>query len=153
VTAVMLLNGGVALELGLEAGHPEGARARAMMTGTGLSASTVYERVTLPHGRIALRTVEGRFLSCQPDLGANYGLYTAATLGVREAFEEVLWPDGTVSLRSCDLTYVTAEHGRDRRVVVNRVEPGQESRFTYRHIPAVIPTQSRRPIASDRPSS
>lgn len=146
----MLVHGDATLELGLEPGHPDGARTRARMTGTGMSTSTVFERVTLPHGRIALRSLAGHYLSCQPDLGANYGLYLASVLGPREVFEEVLWPDGTVSLRSCDLTYVTAERDRGRRVVVNRMTPGEESRFTYREVPAVIPTQSRRLIGSDR---
>ena len=150
MSAVMLVNRGSALELGLEAGHPDGARTRVMATGSGLRATTVFERVALPHGRVALRTLDGHYLSCQPDLGANYGLYLAETLGPREAFEEVLWPDGTVSLRSCDLTYVTAEHGRDQRVVVNRLSPGDNARFTYREVPAVIPTQTRRLTPSDR---
>lgn len=150
--AVMLVNRGAALELGLEAGHPDGARTRVMATGTGLRATTVFERTPLPHGRVALQTLDGHYLSCQPDLGANYGLYLADALGPREAFEEVLWPDGSVSLRSCDLTYVTAEQGRDRRVVVNRLSPGGDARFTYRQVPAVIPTQVRRPISSDRTS-
>ena len=150
MAAVMLLNGQIALELGLEAGHPEGARARVMLTGTGLRASTVFERIPLPHGRVALRTLDGRYLSCQPDLGANDGLYLADDLGPREAFEEVLWPDGSVSLRSCDLTYVTASDDPDGRVVVNRMSPGDDARFTYREVPAVIPTQSRRRIGADR---
>lgn len=147
--AMMLVNRGAALELGLEAGHPEGARTRVMATGADPNTTTVFERTPLPHGRVALRTLDGHYLSCQPDLGANYGLYLAETIGPREAFEEVLWPDGTVSLRSCDLTFVTVEHDRDRRVVVNRLDPGDDGRFTYREVPAVIPTQGRRLIPSD----
>ena len=150
VTAVMLVNRGAVLELGLEAGHPDGAHPRVMATGSGMRTTTVFERVELPHDRIALRTLDGHYLSCQPDLGANYGLYLADSLGPREAFEEVLWPDGTVSLRSCDLTFVTAEHDRDQRVVVNRLTPDDDARFTYREVPAVVPTQGRRTIPSDR---
>lgn len=150
MSAVMLVNHGTALELGLEDGHPDGARTRIMATGSGLTTSTVFDRVALPHDRIALRTLDGNYLSCQPDLGANYGLYLADTLGPREVFEEVLWPDGTVSLRSCDLTYVTAEHGPDHRVVVNRLDPGDDARFRYHDVPAVIPSQSRRRMPSDR---
>ena len=150
MSTVMLVSRGATLELDLEAGHPGGARRRVMATGHGMRITSVFERVVLPHDRIALRTLDGHYLSCQPDLGANYGLYLADTLGPREAFEEVLWPDGTVSLRSCDLTFVTAEHDRDRRVVVNRLTPDDDARFTYREVPAVVPTQSRRTIPSDR---
>ena len=57
--AVMLVNRGAALELGLEAGHPEGARTRVMATGAGLRTTTVFERTPLPHGRIALQTMDG----------------------------------------------------------------------------------------------
>jgi hypothetical protein len=56
-------------------------------------------------------------------------------------FEEILWPDGRVSLRCADLTYVCASESVDA-VTANRVEPGQCERFSYVRVPAV-PGQRR----------
>ncbi len=135
---VALSIGGHYLEM---AAH--GHEVRLCATGTALTPAAVFERVELPHGRIALRTLAGKYLSCQPDNGHNYGIYTSDTLGPREAFEEILYPDHTVSLRSCELTYVTASAGGGDRVVVNRTGAGAWERFTCEAV-AQIPAQQHR---------
>jgi len=108
-------------------------------------AGSVFDRVDLDHGRVAFRTLDGRYLSCRPDQGHNYGIYAVEDLGPREVFEEILWPDGRISLRSCDLTFVSAETGPRERVVVNRTEAGDTERFSYGTAPAaLVPAQTRR---------
>jgi hypothetical protein len=98
--------------------------------------TAMWERIELPYGRIALRTPYGRFLSCEPGV-VSPRLTLAADLGPREAFEEVLWPDGSVSFRTCELTYVAVDtdspqaHGRAARVVCDSNDTGPATRFTY----------------------
>jgi len=121
-------------------GGPE----RRLDVGTGeLEPRGVFERCDLGHGRIALRTLDGRYLATGPDTGHGYGIYPAEELTPAAAFEEVLWPDGRVSLRSCHLTYVGA--GPQGPVTVNLVEPGVTERFSLVPVPAPnVPEQRRR---------
>ena len=112
----------------------------------------VFERCDLGHGRIALRTLDGRYLATCPDSGHGYGIYPVDELTPDAAFEEVLWPDGRVSLRSCHLTYVGA--GLDGPVTVNRVTPGIFERFTVLAVPVPsIPEQRRRSGAAVQSSA
>jgi hypothetical protein len=104
----------------------------------------VFDRVELPHGRIALRSPDGSYLARRPDRGQNFGLYPQAELTPDAVFEEILWPNGEVSLRSVDLTYVGAPEAAPA-VTVNRVEPGPCERFTYVPV-ARVPAQ-RRPVS------
>lgn len=121
---------------------------RLWATGAEAGPSSILVRVDLDHGRVALRTLDGRYLSCRPDPGHNYGLYPVDELGPREVFEEVLWPDDRISLRSCELTYVSAEEAPRRRVVVNRTEAGEAERLTYLPAPSgLVPAQARRLVA------
>jgi hypothetical protein len=108
----------------------------------------LYERIELPHGRIALRTRDGHFLARRPDRGQNFGLYPEPDLTPAAVFEEILWPNGEVSLRSTDLTYVSAPESTEA-VTVNRVDPVPCARFSYVPVPvAVMPAQRRpRPLA------
>lgn len=106
--------------------------------------ATVLDRVTLGHGRIALRAPAG-FLTVRPDPGHSFGLYAVPAFGVAAAFEEVLWPDGSVSLRSHLLTYVSLRPV----VVVNRVVPGPEERL--RIAPAGTAAVPRQRAAPSRP--
>lgn len=100
--------------------------------------TVVWERIELPYERIALRTAYGRFLSCQAgDDGPRLTL--ARDLGPHEAFEEILWPDGEVSFRTCELTFVAvtpAQQGTDAVLACRDTETGPAARFRY-----VEPTQ------------
>ena len=107
-----------------------------------LDADTVFERSDLGHGRVTLRTSDGRFLAVRPDPGPTYAVYPQAELTPEAAFEEILWPDGRVSLKSCHLTYVGAD--TFGRVTANRTEAGLLERFVLVPLPTV-PAQRRPP--------
>lgn len=108
-----------------------------------LDRAAVFERLDLGHGRIALRTLDGRYLATHPDPGQSWGIYPEDELTPAAAFEEILWPDGRVSLRSCLLTYVGA--GARGDVTVNRIAPGVCERFSV--VPVHVPSvpEQRRP--------
>lgn len=95
--------------------------------------TVVWERIELPYERVALRTPYGRFLSCQvEDDQARVTL--ADDLGPREAFEEILWPDGEVSFRTYELTYVSVSESAtdgERSVLCDGTETGAAERFRY----------------------
>jgi hypothetical protein len=96
--------------------------------------TVVWDRIELPYGRVALRTPHGRFLSCQVHAdGPRMGL--TDDLGPREAFEEILWPDGAVSLRTCELTYLSVRGatgpGGGLPVACNGIATGAGERFRY----------------------
>ncbi len=120
---------------------------------TELEPRGVFERVELGHDRVAFRTLDGRWLATRPDQQLNYGVYPEEELTPAAAFEEILWPDGRISLRSCHLTYLRAE--ASGRVTVNRVEPGPQERLALTPVPTpAIPAQSSAPRAtSASPSS
>jgi hypothetical protein len=102
--------------------------------------AAVFERLELGHGRIALRTLDGRFLATRPDTDLGFGVYPQDDLTPDAAFEEVLWPDGRVSLRSSLLTYVSAPV--ERPVTANAVEPGDDARFRLVAVAATaVPAQ------------
>ena len=117
---------------------------RRLRTGTAtVDPSGVFERLDLGHGRIALRTLDGRFLSTRPDAGQNFGVFPENELTPASAFEEILWPDGRVSLRSCHLTYVGADPSGT--VTVNRTDPGPGERFLLVPVSRPsVPAQRRR---------
>jgi hypothetical protein len=121
------------------------------VTGDGASPEVggVFDRIELPHGRVALRTRDGSFLARRPDRGQNFGLYPEADLTPAAVFEEILWPSGEISLRSTDLTYVCVRDDAGD-VTVNRVEPGAGGRFTYVPAPVTVVPPQRRPVAEDR---
>lgn len=113
---------------------------RVCADGDDLDVLSIFERLTLPHDRIALRTLDGRFLAVRPDPGHNFGLYPEEAFTPQAVFEEILWPDGQVSLRSCELTFVSGSC--DATVTANRVEPGSAERFHFVPVPApLIPAQ------------
>ena len=121
-----------------------GSPGRRLDVGTAdLEPRGVFERCDLGHGRIALRTLDGRYLATRPDQAHSYGLYPVDDLTPDAAFEEILWPDGRVSLRSCHLTYVGADPSGP--VTVNRVSPGAHERFSLVPVPVpAVPKQRRR---------
>jgi hypothetical protein len=121
---------------------------RVRADGSSLDAATVFERLELAHDRVVLRTLDGKFLACCPDSGLNFGLYPEDELTPRAAFEEVLWPDDQVSLRSLELTFVSADVDR-ATVTANRVEAGCLERFRYVPVPtALVPALAPAPASS-----
>jgi hypothetical protein len=136
----------VALTLdGLHLQLDPGADGRLRLGGTVPDGAAFFERLDLGHGRIALRTLDGRYLATRPDDGQNYGVYPDEELSPAAAFEEILWPDGRISLRSCLLTYVGA--GATGDVTVNRITPGVYERFSVVPVhpatPPSMPAQRR----------
>lgn len=133
-------------------------RPRLCASGESVDAGATFERIDLSHGRVALRTLDGRYLTVAPDRGQNFGIYQGDELVPAAAFEEILWPDGRVSLRSCELCYLSvgaggappgAGAGVDPSepgcaVTANRVEAGPAERFCYVDVPlAMVPPQRR----------
>lgn len=96
--------------------------------------NTVWERIELPYGRIALRTPYGRFLSCQ--LRSEQPRLTLSDdLGPREAFEEILWPNGEVSFRTCELTYLSVDPEPAASLVCDGKDTGAAEKFRYSEPP------------------
>jgi hypothetical protein len=112
--------------------RPATADASVDMRHDSLDVTAVWERIVLPYDRVALRTPHGCFLSCQVDDGRPR-MALSEELGPREAFVEVLWPDGAVSLRTCEMTFVAvADAGPGRTAVTcNSVETDAPARFRY----------------------
>ena len=121
--------------------QPGGAGDRRLRASTGsLGPGAVFERLDLGHGRVALRTLDGRFLATRPDPGLGFGIHPEDDLTPAAAFEEILWPDGSISLRSCHLTFVSA--AGNGPVTVNRVDPDAGGRFRLVGVAApVVPAQ------------
>jgi hypothetical protein len=95
--------------------------------------TTLWERIELPYERVALRTPYGRFLSCQVEDERPHMTLTD-DLGPREAFEEILWPDGGVSFRTYELTYLSVSgelHGHEPVIVCDGSTTGPSERFRY----------------------
>ncbi|CAA9385774.1 MAG: hypothetical protein AVDCRST_MAG47-2532 [uncultured Nocardioidaceae bacterium] len=132
-------------QLGL--GDEDSPRLRFEGTGAGL----VLDRLELGHGRIALRALDGRFLAVRPDPGLSYGVYPEDELTPAAAFEEVLWPTGQVSLRSCHLTYVGADAAG--RIIVNRTEAGPLERFHLVAMPSATMPAQRQPTSTPAPAT
>jgi hypothetical protein len=119
----------------------------------------VWERIELPYGRVALRTPYGRFLSCEvSDRSPRMSL--TDELGPQEAFEEILWPNGEVSFRTCELTFLSvsgpALHGHEATVTCGGNESGTAERFRYSEPPDHLLEQAdeivaRQPQVPDMP--
>ena len=100
---------------------------------------SVFERLDVSHGRIALRIADGRYLARHAehpgdptDEGAVVTL--ADELTQCAAFEEVHLPGGCISLRACDLRFLGVH--TSGRVVADRVSNGTWERFRYLEVPA-----------------
>lgn len=112
--------------------------------GTAVGRSGCFERVDLGHDRVALRPFDGGYVTHAPDRGQSFGLYVREELTPCAAFEEVLWPDGRVSLRSCQLTYVCADVEAGD-VTSCRTQSDDGTRFRYSAVPTgSVPRQQRR---------
>jgi hypothetical protein len=121
----------------------------------GMSAGVVWERIELPYERIALRTPHGRFLSCQVEDGRPR-MTLSEELGPQEAFVEVLWPDGEVSLRTCEMTYVAVSGSDAEPVSCSGVDTGPQARFRYVEPPGHLRARAediveRQPQVPDMP--
>lgn len=122
--------------------------------GTALGRRSSFERVDLGHDRVALRPVDGGYVAHAPDRAQSFGLYIGDELTPCAAFEEVLWPDGHVSFRSCQLTYVSADL-ETGTVTSCRTETGDGTRFRYQAVPlGSVPQQQRRaaPVGQPQPA-
>jgi hypothetical protein len=95
----------------------------------------VWDRVQLPYERVALCTPYGTFLSCRLGPGGIPVLTLAEDLGPREAFEEVLWPDGDISLRTCERTFVAAPPAAGSPVTADGEDGDPSTRFRYADVP------------------
>ena len=118
--------------------------------------SGVWDRVQLPYERVALCTPYGTFLSCQPDPDGVPHLTLARDLGPREAFEEVLWPDGSVSLRTCERTFVAAPETPREPLRADREDADPTTRLRYAPVPdpvaaEVVQVQGGAPRVADMP--
>lgn len=124
----------------------------------------VLERVDLAHGRVALRAADGRYLArhlTHPHDGAaliGAALHLVEELTACAAFEELQLPDGTVSLRGCDLRFLGVSPSSGA-VVADRVADGSWERFRYVEVPAtstapspLVPAQGGGPAASAAPA-
>ena len=121
--------------------------------GTAVGRRSCFERVDLGHDRVALRPVDGGYLTHAPDRAQSFGLYVLDELTPCAAFEEVLWPDGHLSLRSCQLTYVSADVEAGT-VTSCRTETDDTTRFSYLAVPlGSMPRQQRRtsPVGQPQP--
>ena len=130
-----------------------GGETRLRADATMLTRAGCFERVDLGHDRVAFCPLTGGFLTHAPDHGHSFGLYVGDELTPSAAFEEVLWPDGQVSLRSSQLTYVAADP-EDGTVTSCRTEPDEGTRFRYVHVPTgSVPQQQRRtaPVGQPQP--
>lgn len=115
------------------AGGPTRRLARLELGQASVGDESVFERLELGHGRVALRDGFGRYLAVRPDAGLSYAVYPVPELTPAAAFEEILWPSSEVSLRSCHLTYLSAESSG--RVTVNRTEASTRERFVQLTVP------------------
>jgi hypothetical protein len=112
-----------------------------------IEPGSLFTRVRLGHDRIALRSPDGRFLAVRPEGRLSFALTLVPELTPDAAFEEILWPNGQVSLRSSQLTYVTGH--LDGSVAVNRTRTGVGERLAFVPVPAaMVPAQVRRRVAT-----
>lgn len=104
---------------------------------------TVFERIELDRTLVAFRQAVGGYLSVQ-SAGDLPFLGVADRLGDDEAFTEVRWPDGRVSLMGSNGLFVCAEGGGGSLVVVDRAEAGHWETFAYEQPPVELVAAQRR---------
>ncbi len=98
-----------------------------------VTSAGVFRRLALSHDRIALQTLDGRFLSVHEDEAMSYGVYAGDAFTTAATFEEVLWPGGEISLRCDRLTYVSVS--RSGQVTANRTLTETSERFVMSPAP------------------
>jgi hypothetical protein len=102
----------------------------------------VFRRIELSHDRIALQTLDGRFLTVHEDEAMSFGVYAADEFGPSATFEEVMWPGGEVSLRSHRLTFVSVTPSG--QVTANRTVTEASERFVLTSAPRAL-----RPVVAE----
>ena len=122
----------------------------------GLSFGGVWDRVQLPYERVALSTPYGTYLSCRTGPDGLFLMTLADGLGPQEAFEEVLWPDGSVSLRTCERTFVAAPGEVGAHLRADGADGEPETRFRYGTVPGPLASEvaevtAGRPRVADMP--
>ena len=127
-----------------------------LLAGGEVGLGGVWDRVQLPYERVALCTPYGTFLSCRPGPGGVPVLTLVSGLGPTEAFEEVLWPDGDVSLRSCERTFVVAPRLTGMPMGAHGQDGDPAARFRYADVPApaaqhVVMVNAGTPRVADMP--
>lgn len=108
--------------------------------GATLDVAAVFERVDLCHGRIALRTLEGRYLASCPAGTVDPGIRPEDEMTACSAFEEITWSDGQVSFITCDRTFLGVD--ADGGIVGDRIASGSCERFEYVTVPADLAVAS-----------
>ena len=108
-------------------------RSRLQPTSAPVTATGVFRRLSLSHDRIALQTLDGRFLTVHEDEALSFGVYARDEFTTAATFEEVLWPGGEVSLRSDRLTWVSVSPSG--KVTVNRTVTESTERFVMTAAP------------------
>lgn len=106
------------------------------------TAACVFRRLALSHDRVALQTLDGRFLTVHEDEAMSFGVYADDDFGPSATFEEVLWPGGEVSLRTHRLTYVSVTPSG--RVTANRTVTEASERFIMTSAPRAL-----RPVVAE----
>ena len=113
-----------------------------LLAGGEVALSGVWDRVQLPYERVALCTPYGTFLSCRLGPGGIPELTLAEDLGPREAFEEVLWPDGDVSLRTWERTFVSAPPAPGFPMTADGQDGEPSVRLRYADVPGPVATEA-----------
>lgn len=106
------------------------------------TAAGVFRRLGLSHDRVALQTLDGRFLTVHEDEAMSFGVYASDEFGPSSTFEEVLWPNGEVSLRTHRLTFVSVTP--TGRVTANRTVTEASERFVVTSAPRAL-----RPVVAE----
>lgn len=106
------------------------------------TAAAVFRRLELSHDRIALQTLDGRYLTVHEDESLSFGVYADDEFGPSASFEEVMWPGGEVSLRTHRLTFVSVTPSG--RVTANRTLTETSERFVMTSAPRAL-----RPVVAE----
>jgi hypothetical protein len=123
---------------------PDAASGRSRLqpvTGT-VTAAGVFRRLALSHDRIALQTLDGRYLTVAEDDAMSFAVYAETAFSTAATFEEVLWPGGEVSLRCDRLTYLSVTPSG--QVSANRTVTEATERFAMTSAP-----RSLRPVVAE----
>ncbi len=121
---------------------PTSGRSRLQPVPGGVTAAGVFRRLALSHDRIALQTLDGRYLTVAEDEAMSFAVYADGSFSSAATFEEVLWPGGEVSLRCDRLTYLSVT--ASGQVSANRTVTEVSERFTMTAAP-----RSLRPVVAE----
>ncbi len=117
-------------------------RSRLQPVSGAVTAAGVFRRLALSHDRIALQTLDGRYLCVAEDEAMSFAVYAETSFSTAATFEEVLWPGGEVSLRCDRLTYLSVTPSG--QVSANRTVTEASERFSMTAAP-----RSLRPVVAE----